>query len=417
MSRIIFVNRFFFPDVSATSQMLSDMAGGLATAGIEVHVVCSRQLYEDAKANLPALEKIGAVQVHRAWTSRFGRSALIGRALDYASFYFTSMATLLRLTRRTDILVIKTDPPLMSIAGAAIAGVRGATLVNWLQDVFPEVATRLQVGAIPHWAEKVLQSLRDWSMKRADINIVLGERMRDYFVSRGIPASRLRIIENWSDGSAVRPLPVQASRLRSELELQDRFVIGYSGNLGRAHEFRTILDAAFSLSGDPRFVFLMIGGGENMRELEKQARAYDLPNFRFLPYRSRELLADSLAAADVHLACLLPELEGFIVPSKVYGVLAAGRPTLFIGDVQGELPRMLTHTRCGLAVQSGDGDALAAELRALELDPVKVQLMGARARRVFEDRYTLDAASMKWTRALTELGTPAETFGPSFTRS
>jgi colanic acid biosynthesis glycosyl transferase WcaI len=149
MSRVVFVNRYFYPDESATAQLLSDLAFGLAEHGFDVHVVCSRQLYGAPEAQLPAEEAVRGVVIHRVWTTRFGRRRLLGRALDYVSFYITCAVELLGLLRRRDVVIAKTDPPLISIVAALAARLRGAVLVNWLQDVFPEVASQLAPTRCP----------------------------------------------------------------------------------------------------------------------------------------------------------------------------------------------------------------------------------------------------------------------------
>jgi glycosyltransferase involved in cell wall biosynthesis len=275
--------------------------------------------------------------------------------------------------------------------------------VNWLQDVFPEVASRLGMAPWPRWFERTVQALRDWSMAQARANVVLGYRMRDYFIGRGVKLQSLRIIANWADGVAVRPKTAAASELRRSLGLQDHFVVAYSGNLGRAHEYETLVVAAQLLRAEPQFVFLMIGGGALMAGLQQRVRELQLPNFRFLPYQPRESLADSLAAADVHLACLLPQLEGLIVPSKVYGVFAAGRPVGFIGDLDGELPYEIRGAQCGFAVKCGAGADLAVHLRDLRVDEGRRLAMGARARRLFEERHTLEHAVRQWLELLSDL--------------
>jgi len=399
-SRVIFVNRYFFPDLSATSQMLSDLAAALVQQGIEVHVVCSDGLYDDPRTKLPARQRVHGVEVHRAWTSHFGRGRLFGRAVDYASFYVTATLTLLRLVRRGDTVVAKTDPPLISILVAGVAMVRGAHLVNWLQDVFPEVASHLGANPLPAWIDNQLKRLRDYSLARAHTNVVLGARMREYLEQRRIPPSRIRVIENWADGDAVTPKVLDACDLRARLGLTEKFVIGYSGNLGRAHEFGTLLSAAEALQIDDSVVFLMIGGGAKMQELQVAVAGRRLSNFRFLPYQPREALSDSLAAANVHLACLLPQLEGLIVPSKFYGILAAGRPVIFVGDTDGELGRIIRSTRCGAAVATGDADALVAAIRRFETDRSLTEQMGARARTLFLERYTVERATRQWMQAL-----------------
>jgi colanic acid biosynthesis glycosyl transferase WcaI len=408
--KVVFVNRFFFPDLSATSQMLADLAARLAYEGIEVHVICSRQLYEDAAAQLPARELSLGVEVHRVWTARFGRASLRGRALDYASFYLTATLRLWTLLRAGDVAVIKTDPPLLSVFAAGVVALRRAQLVNWLQDVFPEVASRLGVARLPRLVERFLRMLRDRSLAGARMNVAIGARMGAHLLSSHISRAQLRIIENWADGTAICPKPAAQSELRARLGLTlQHLVIGYSGNLGRAHEFDTLLGAAEALRDDPAFVFLMIGGGVRMAELKQRVAASGLASFRFVSYQPRAALGDSMAAADVHLACLLPPLEGLIVPSKVYGILAAGRPAIFIGAADGEVAQLIREAECGLTVAPGEGPRLAAELRRLKDDTERLTEWGRRARAMFEARFTLDSAARKWTLLLAQLGVSAAT--------
>ncbi|MBV8062759.1 MAG: glycosyltransferase family 4 protein, partial [Nevskia sp.] len=283
-ARVVFVNRYYHPDLSATSQILTDLARHLARCGAEVHVVCSRQLYDQPQARLRASERLDGVQVHRLRTSRFGRGNLGGRALDYLSFYCACAWHLLWLLRRGDIAVAKTDPPLISLVAAVAARLRGARLVNWLQDLFPEVASRLGANPLPGPLDRLLRGARDRSLRGARMNVVLGQRMRDQLLGRGIPAERISIIENWA-GQEAAPAPPACSRLRLALGLQDRFVAAYSGNLGRAHDYRAILEAAALLQPDPRFVLLMIGGGAGMDTLRAAAAQRRLGNLLFLPYQ------------------------------------------------------------------------------------------------------------------------------------
>ena len=380
--------------------MLTDLARALAARGFDVHVVCSRQLYDDPDAMLPPRETCAGVVVHRVATTRCGRTRLFGRAVDYASFYLSAIWALLAILRRGDVLICKTDPPLMSVPAAFIAAWRRAVLVNWQQDVFPEVASHLGANPLPRALDDLLRRMRDWSLRRAKVNVLIGSRMVDYFAARGIPPASLRLIENWADAMAITPKPVAASSLRARLGLADKFIVGYSGNLGRAHEFETLLAAAEVLGSDPSIVFVMIGGGAKMGPLRLAVGERGLRNFRFLPYQPREDLEDSLAAADAHLVSLLPALEGLIMPSKLYGILAAGRAVIFIGDPDGDIARVIRETECGITVGVHAGTDLAQGIRLLQSAPGKCAAMGLRARQSLEQRYSLDYAVERWVSVL-----------------
>jgi colanic acid biosynthesis glycosyl transferase WcaI len=399
-AKVVFVNRYFHPDESATSRVLSDLAFRLATLGINIAVVTSRQLYDQPQASLPATEVISGVTVHRVMTSTRGRGHLAGRAADYLSFHICAAAKLLAILKPGDVVIAKTDPPLISIVTSHIARLRRATLINWLQDLFPEVAVALDMRAIPPWAARILLAHRNRSLSRAAVNVVLGERMRDHLLALGIDPKRIRIVPNWADTRQIAPQAASHSATRQTLDLAGRFVLGYSGNLGRAHEFETLLGAARLLRTDERFAFLITGGGAKAAGLRAAVEAEHLNSFHFLPHQPPELLADCLSAADVHLISLLPALEGLIVPSKLYGILAAGRPAIFIGDTDGEVARVVREHQCGTAVAVGDSGRLAAELRSMADDPQRVAAMSRNARHLAERRHTSDHAVEDWSQML-----------------
>lgn len=401
---LIFINRYFFPDHSATSQLLSDVAFSLAGAGHEVHVICSRQLYESPSARLADYERVREVQVHRVWTSRFGRTNLVGRTSDYLSFYASATRKLYVLARSGTVVVAKTDPPMISVPTAWVARWRGARLVNWLQDIFPEVAVELGVKALSGRIGALARDLRDISLRAAVVNVVLGERMADRVRACGVDGGKVKVIPNWADGDAIMPLSAKANPLRAEWGLADKFVVMYSGNMGRAHALAPIIAAAEVLHHEKSIVFLLIGDGAGRGPLQQEVAARGLTNVLFRAYQPREKLRFSLTLPDVHLVSLKPELEGLIVPSKAYGVFAAGRPMLFMGAADGEIGRLLSEAECGAVVPSGDGDSLAASILALKNAPDRGDAMGLRARALFEQRFSQTAALAAWEQVLVEVG-------------
>src|SRR5262249_45750446 len=209
------------------------------------------------------------------------------------------------LARPGDVLVVKTDPPLLSVAAMQAARRRGLHLVNWLQDLYPEVAAALGVPIIKGPASGGLLALRDASLRAADVNVVVGERMAQILRTRGIAPERVRVIANWCDDEEIQPIWPRDNPLRREWGLSDRFVVGYSGNLGRGHEFETVLAAAERLRGDRHLCFLFIGGGKKMADLSGCVRDRGLDHlFRILPYQERSVLRLSLGVPDIHLISL-----------------------------------------------------------------------------------------------------------------
>jgi len=284
---------------------------------------------------------------------------------------------------------------------------RRARLINWLQDLFPEVAAALGMRGLRGPLGAALLALRNASLRQAEMNVVIGEGMRVHLLAQGIAAPRLQVIHNWSDGEGIVPLAPQVNPLRTDWDLQGRFVVGYSGNLGRAHEYATLLEAATLLRDDPQVVFLIIGDGALLAGLKAEAARRGLRNFRFQPYQPAERLRESLGLPDVHLVVLRPELEGLIVPSKIYGIAAAGRPALFIGAADGEIAGLLTQHAAGLCCAVGDAATLVAHIRRLQTDPAARTAMGQNARALFERQFAAPLALGQWQRLLHGVGETA----------
>ena len=401
MKRVFFLNRYFFPDHSATSQILSQLAFRLAEIGHNIHVITSRQIYDNPGARLPTEEIIRGVTIHRVSGTQFGRSALLGRAIDYLAFYVAARRTLIAMANRGDIIVPMTDPPLLSIVGMHAARSRGAHLVNWLQDIYPEVAIELGVPFIKGPVSGLLSRLRNASLNAADANVVVGDRMAQKVKTLGVASDRVHVIPNWCDDEQITPIAAGENPLRSKWQLEDKFVVGYSGNLGRAHEFDTLLAAAERLKDNPRIVFLFVGGGHRGEELAKQVKARGLSDtFRFLPYQDNDVLKYSLSIPDVHWISLRPELEGLIVPSKIYGIAAAGRPVIAITALDGEIARLVESYNCGGVIAPGNSDALTDLIIRLSTDAETSVAMGRRARAMLEAKFTRRRAFVRWKDVL-----------------
>ena len=403
MGKLVFVNRYFYPDHAATSQLLTDLAFDLAEGGtVDVRVIASRQRYEDPLACLVPYEQIRGVKVRRVWTTSFGRGTLAGRAVDYLSFYVSAFYRMWCELRRGDVLIAKTDPPLISVFAAIVAKLRGATLVNWVQDLFPEVAQQLGVKAISNTASSIFKNLRNRTARAAHCNVVLGELMAERLMNEGVPHSRIKLIHNWVDDSVV-PVIHDENSLRREWGLNEKFVVGYSGNLGRAHDFETILSTLELMNHRDDIVFLFIGAGAGMNKLKLKVDEKRFGNVIFKPYQPRECLSESLSVADIHLISLLPQLEGLIVPSKFYGILAVGRPVVYIGSVDGEIPMIIKREHCGFAVGIGDGCGLAEILMDLSANRELAEHMGYNSMQLFRRCYRKSLALNEWRAVLGEV--------------
>lgn len=364
--RLVAVNRFYRPDHSATSQILTDLAEALVRDGHDVTVVTSRLGYEDAKAGLPPRETLDGVKVIRVPSTRMGRAGALGRMVDYLTYYFAAIFTLLGEVKKGDFLLAKTDPPLMSVAAAFVSRLKGAHLINWCQDLFPEVAGALGMGWAKGPAGKALIWLRNRSLHRAKTNVVLNQNMKDKLVEEGIPAQQISILPNWCD-ARIRPVARTDNELRAKWELTEKTVIGYSGNLGRAHLPEEIAKLLRCADGLDEISWLFIGGGKGVAEVQAAAAEVST-EVQFRPYQPLERLSESLSIADIHLITLAPDCEGLIMPSKYYGVLAVDRPVLFLGSPQGSIAKEIDAHGHGAVLDIAKPDTWRATVEELVED-------------------------------------------------
>lgn len=396
---VLAVNQFYAPDHSATSQLLTELCEDLVGAGERVTVVASRGTYLGG-ARLPAREERHGVNVVRPWATSLGKSSIARRLVDYGTFGASALAELVRV-ERPDVMIALTTPPMMAAGAAVVAAARGVPLVPWVQDVYPEVAVAFGLFGADSPAARGFAALARGSHRAARLTVVLSEGMGERIVAQGQDPARVRVIPNWSDGRVVLPLAPSENRFRREHGLAGRFVAMYSGNLGAGHELVPFVDAARILSRTrPEFLLLFVGDG--VRRAEAEAAARGLPNVRFLPYQPRELLAESLSSADVHLASLQPGLDGLLVPSKLYGVLAAGRPLVYLGPEACEVAGVLRRFDLGWHVPPGRPSELVSAFEAAMADPEATRARGARARAVFLAEFDRPRAVERWRTVLAE---------------
>jgi colanic acid biosynthesis glycosyl transferase WcaI len=370
-----------------------------------VHVIASQQLYDAPQARLSPSQFVRGVHIYRVGTSRFGRSRLLGRAVDYFSFFLFSWRCALSVAKRGDILVAMTDPPMISVVAMLVAKQRKARLVNWVQDIYPEIAVQFGVPFVKWPVRQFFSYLRDRSLRAAKANVVLGQLPAKQLLSRPVLAGPVNIIHNWSDDDGIMPIDNSENILRQAWGLTNKFVVGYSGNLGRTHEYQTMLDASERLRHHPHLTFLFIGGGHHVNELAHEVQKRSLDQlYRFVPYQEDAALKYSLCVPDVHWISLRPEFEGLIVPSKFYGIAAAGRPMIAITAKDGELARLISEHRCGFVVEPGDIDTLEKVVSRLSIDVELRTTMGTRARSMLDAHFTRRKAFDLWRGLLTKVG-------------
>lgn len=400
--RVLAINQFYAPDAAATAQLLTQLCEDLVSGGDEVTVLCSRQHYaqpgpaqQDAR---PPHERLNGVKVVRPVSSTMGRHSTLPRLLDDSTFLVSAAAHLIA-AQEPDVILALSSPPMLAVSAAEVARVRGIPLVCWVHDVYPDIAEAL--GALSPRIAAGLQRLMQRALSSADRVVGLSQGMAARLQSYDVSPPKLQVIENWADGHHITPLPQRDSDFARRHNLHGRFVVMYSGTLGRAHEADTLVAAARLLRlRCPNAVMVFVGGGARTAAAKAHTKGWD--NVRWLPPQPRQQLRDSLAAAHVHLASLQPAAEGWLVPSKLYGVMAAGRPLIYVGPRRCEVARVVLKEGIGWVVAPGDAEALAGRVAALSGDETALLGCGDKARRVFEARYDRPQAVKRWRHILAE---------------
>ena len=368
--QVLVINQFFWPDTAATGQLLTDVTRGMDPKVHAVTVLCGMSGYGAVDTS-----SMPRVKIVRSGGVVFSRGK-IGRVVSYASFFAGAAVRGFRGPKPALVLTL-TTPPLISLLGTLLKSMRGSRHFIWEMDLYPDIAVDLNVLKPRAVITRLIGTMADFSRKRADGIIVLGEEMKARLIGRGIPEHKILVAENWADGCEILPAPFDEGPL----------VVHYSGTFGLAHEEHTITEAMRRLRHDIRFRFVFAGGGARRERLEQFCRAEGIDTAEFRPYATRSELGRSLAEAHVGLVTQIPETLGAVVPSKTYGIMAAGRPILYVGPRSATPARVLEWHRCGWRIEPGDASGIVRLLEQLERDRDLVREAGGRARRAFEKYY------------------------------
>lgn len=376
MPSILFINRVYPPECGATGRVLEYAARGFAKSGWDVSVVTTA-----GASTMPGKSIQDDVKVIRV-ASSFSKDNLLLRALGYGLMIPLLVYESLKLSR-PEVVVTMTDPPMLALAGPILKLLKKSRLIHWAQDLYPEVAEEGGVFMKGGPVARFLRLLSSWSLGSHDAIIAIGRCMADRLVRRGVPNSRIRVIPNCGVERQITPVPLGHTSYRKRHGLGEEFVIMYSGNMGRAHDFHTVIEAArlLTIENEPAGVlFLFVGEGPQEAAVRETVRTLKLENIRFLPFQPGADLSQSLGMGDLHLVTMMRGVSGLVVPSKFYGVMAAARPTLFIGESDSEVARVITEKRIGKVIMPGDSSGLVSAIRSYRNDTGRIEEEGNRAR-------------------------------------
>ena len=389
--RLLLINQYFPPDASATAHLLGELAADLAEHH-EVWVVAGQPSYNaTAGDTAPA-----GVHLRRVRSTSFDRTSMLGRLANYVSFFAVAAVDAMHAPR-PDVVVAFTDPPVIGALGAAVATLRRRPFVYVCWDIFPDVG--LALGRLDRPALVACWRLLNRVVRaRAHRIVAVGRDMKEKLENEGVESSKIRVIPHWADGTVPSPEEVEAAR--DENNWNGSFVVMHAGNIGLAQNLEALIMAADHLRDDPRVRFAVMGDGAARRRLEHEAESRGLSNVEFLPYRPKREALATLAAADLHLVSLARGLKGSVVASKVYGVLALGKPFVAAVEEESEIAFLVAETGAGVRVEPSDAAALARRITEFAHGEFDVREAGARGRSAFETSYRRELATRRYRQAI-----------------
>jgi colanic acid biosynthesis glycosyl transferase WcaI len=394
------VSELYFPEQSATGYYLTRIAEALAQSG-DVRVISGQPTYAARGIRAPRTELRNGVAIFRCRATTFAKDQLLGRVINLATFTIAAFITGVLQFRRGDNVIAVTNPPTIPFVIALACALRGAHCYILVHDVYPDAMIAAGMLVERSFAAKMLRSLHRWLYRAVAHVIVLGRDMSTLIQRRaGTGACAITIIPNWADTDVIAPSSRADNTLLTQHRLDDKFVIQYSGNMGRTHGIECILNAAVKLSSSDRIHFLFIGSGAKREWLECEAGRLRVSNCTVLPPQRREDLTVSLNACDIAIIAFVPGMSGVSVPSRMYNVMAAGRPIIAVADEDSELALVVKEERIGWVVLPDHVDDLVAAILQAAGDPEMLAGMGARARQAAEEKYSYKHVAAMYARLI-----------------
>ena len=395
--RLLVLNQYYWPGVEATAHLLTELCEALA-GDYDVTVITGRLLGHEGD---PDYERLNGVELIRVHSTAFDRSDLFRRAVNYFTYLGRALRRGLRATARPDLVLCMTDPPMVGDIALLVARRYRVPLVVVSQDVFPEIAVEVQRLRNPLLVG-LLGVLTRFYLRRADAVVAIGETMRARLEAKGVRPQRLRVIPNWVDADVVTPQPRDNPWAQSQ-GLDGRFVVMHSGNIGHAQDLETLIRASTSLDDLEQLAVVLIGFGAQHAHLVGVAAELDADKVSFLDYQPREVVPQSLSSADVHFVGLGRGLSGYVVPSRVYGILAAGRPIIASVDDDSETARLVRESGAGVVIPPGRPELLAEEIRRAAAGAHDLAEMGRSGRQWVEAEGGRERAVERYRALLDEL--------------
>lgn len=405
--RILIYSYNYHPEPIGIAPLMTELAEGLVAQGHQVRVVTAmpnypqRRIYNEFKGKLYLTELKNGVAIQRNYVWIRPKPGLIDRILLDASFVLISLVHALK-GRRPDVILLTVPPLPVSVPAALLGWLHRCPVVLNLQDILPEAA--VHTGLLTNKRMiAIFEKLEKFAYRTATKISVIADGFIDNLVGKGVPKSKIRLIPNWVDVNFIQPLPKENNYFRAAHQLDGKFVVMYSGNIGRTQPLTALIDAAACLRAIPDIAVVIVGEEKALQELELYRQKVDAPNVLLLPFQPREKLPELLAAADVGLVMQKENVISFNMPSKIQVLLASGRAILASVPASGTAAKAVQHSGGGVVVPPEDPEALAAAILDLYKNPDKAARLGQQGRQYAIENYSFKHALEQYEKLFDEV--------------
>jgi colanic acid biosynthesis glycosyl transferase WcaI len=390
--RVWVVSELYYPELTSTGYFLTDIAEGLAKS-FEVCVLCGQPNYRSRGVRAPSREVRNDVDIQRCWATTLDKNKPFSRFINLVTLCISIFLRAWSQIRSRDAVIVVTNPPLLPYVVTLASRTKGAYPILLVHDVYPEIFVRLGIFKARSLVMRLMDGASRWLYNSSYRILVLGRDMRDLISQKRLLGPfGVVIAENWGDIETFFPKPRNSNLLLVRLNLSEKFVIQFWGNMGRPHCIEDIVDAAQMLALDTEFHFLLIGWGRKKKWLVAEKRARRLDNITIVEPMAREEACNVQNACDLAIITLSSGMTGISVPSRSYNAMAAGKPILAVCDAKSELGVMVNEEEIGWVVPPGRPDLIVSTVREARDDPSRLRMLGERARKAVEMKYTREHA-------------------------
>jgi len=402
---IIILTQYFYPDVASTGQLLSELSKGLSEKNVNVEVITAAPSYS---YKIPALKKENYfnVNIKRIWSIRLSKNNRFGQIVNSTTFFTNALLKLIFRKNLSNLLLVS-NPPFLPFLGYIMQKFKGIKFIYLVHDVFPEKAVKLDYLKEDSIFIKLWKYMDRKLLISASKIVVLSESMklvmeRKFDTMKVSGKHKIVMIHNWADEEFIKPSETKAETFRKKYNLQDKFLIQYSGNLGASYDLEKILEVAKSFKNE-NYCFLLIGDGVKKNKLMKMKNDYKLTKVLFLPYLEKSMLPYSLVSPDISVITYEEKLEGLLMPSKLYTILASGTPVIVLCKKGSEVDKIITEAECGFTVNDNIKE-FEEKISFLANNKEIRDKFGKNARAFFEKNYTLRKSVDEYYSIIKELG-------------